>query len=253
MEFSLQRANAWKRISAFLFDAILFSILAVGIGALLSLITGYESYSTRLEESFARYENEYGVSFSITQEDYEAFSPQEKEKYDTAYAALTEDSEVVQVYQKVVTLMLLMVTFSLLAAFLILEFAVPLWIGYGRTLGKKIFGLALTTQDGVRIRNVALFVRTVLGKFTIETMIPAYVLTMLFFNVVGLFGTVLLFILAVCQLILYFSSENRMVLHDRMAGTVVVDFASQQIFETREDMLEAKKKAAKERAAHREW
>ena len=63
----------------------------------------------------------------------------------------------------------------------------------------------------------------------------------------------ILFVLAVCQLILYFSSENRMVLHDRMAGTVVVDFASQQIFETREDMLEAKKKAAKERAARREW
>ena len=87
MEFSLQRANAWKRISAFLFDAILFSILAVGIGTLLSLATGYESYSTRLEESFARYESEYGVSFSITQEDYEAFSPEEKERYDAAYAA----------------------------------------------------------------------------------------------------------------------------------------------------------------------
>ena len=253
MDFSLQRANAWKRISALLLDGILLSILAVGIGTLMSLLFDYESHSARLEETFARYENEYGISFSISQEEYEDFSPEEKEKYDTAYAALTEDSDAVQLYQKIVNLMLLMVTFSLLAAFLILEFAVPLWLGHGRTIGKKIFGLALTTQEGVRIRTMALFVRTVLGKFTIETMIPAYVMTMLFFNMVGLFGTLLLLILAVCQLIMYFTSENRMVLHDRMAGTVVVDFASQMIFETHEDMLEAKKRAAAERAKHREW
>ena len=253
MEFSLQRANPWKRISAFLFDAILLSIVAVGTGALLSMLLNYGSYSARLDEAFARYETEYGISFDTTREDYEAFSAEEKARYDAAYAALTEDAEAMQDYQQVVNLMLLMVTFSLLAAFLILEFAVPLWLGYGRTFGKRIFGLALTTQDGVRIRNSALLVRTLLGKFTIETMIPAYVITMIFFNMVGLFGTMLLFVLTVCQLILYFTSENRMVMHDRLAGTVVVDYASQQIFETREDMLEAKKKAAAVRAARREW
>ena len=253
MDFSLQRANPWKRMSAFLLDGILLSILAVGIGTLLSLILGYETQTARMQEAFGRYETEYGVTFNITQEEYEAYSAEKKEIYDAAYAALIQDGEAVGLYQKVVNLMLLIVTFSLLAAFLILEFAVPLWMGYGRTVGKRIFGLALTTQEGVKIRNVALLVRTLLGKFTIETMIPAYVITMIFFNMVGLFGTMLLFILAVCQLILYFTSQNRMVLHDRMAGTVVVDFASQQIFETREDMLAARKKAAAEKAARREW
>ena len=253
MEFSLQRANGWKRISAFLFDGILLCIVAVGIGTLLSLLLGYESYSVRMEESFARYEEEYNVSFSITKEEYDAFSEEQKARYDSAYAALTEDTEAMEVYQKIVNLMLLMVTLSLLAAFLILEFAVPLWMGDGRTFGKRIFGLALTTKEGVKIRTSALFIRTVLGKFTIETMIPAYVITMLFFNIVGMFGTLMLLVLAGCELIMYFISEDRMLLHDRMAGTVVVDYASQKIFDTYEDMMEAKKKAAKEKAAHREW
>ena len=240
-------------MSAFLLDGILLSILAVGIGTLLSLILRYDTHSARMQEAFARFEQEYGVNFDITQEEYDAYSAEEKERYDTAYAALILDGEAVGLYQKVMNLMLLIVTFSLLAAFLILEFAVPLWFGYGRTVGKRIFGLALTTQEGVRIRTVALLVRTLLGKFTIETMIPAYVIIMIFFNMAGLLGTVLLFVLAVCQLILYFTSENRMLLHDRMAGTVLVDFASQTIFDTHEDMLEAKKKAAAEKAAHREW
>ena len=253
MEFSLQKANGWKRISAFLFDAILLAILATGIGTLFSLIINYDALPDRLEETYLRYEAEYQTSLRITEDDYNSLNAEEKQRFDDAYAALTEDSEAIQLYQKVVNLMLLIITFSLLAAFLILELAVPLIMGNGRTLGKRIFGLALVTPDGVKIRNVALFTRTVLGKYTVETMIPAYVITMLLFNVVGLFGTVFLFGLAVVQLILYFSSQNRMVLHDRMAGTVVVDFASQKIFDTYEELLEAKKKDAAEKAARREW
>ena len=253
MEFSLQKANPWKRISAFLCDAICLSILAVGFGALISMLTGYTSKTEQMDAAFSRYEQEYGVSFRITEDIYNQYTQEEKERYDTAYAALTADKEAMSLYQMIVSLMLLMVTFSLLAAFLILEFAVPLKLGHGRTIGKKVFGLAVTDTDAVKLRPVALFIRSILGKYTIETMIPAYVLTMLFFNTVGLFGTILLLVLLIVQAVLYFSTQTRSLLHDKLASSVVVDFASQQIFETREEMIEAKKKAAAEKAAHREW
>ena len=42
MELSLQKANAWKRISAFLLDAILTVILAVGFGFLMSALLRYD-------------------------------------------------------------------------------------------------------------------------------------------------------------------------------------------------------------------
>ena len=253
MDFRLQRANGWKRISALVLDGILLSILAVGIGSLLSWIFGYDALNTRLEEAYTRYETEYNVSFAITQEDYEAFTEAEKENYDAAYAALIGDEEAMQVYRKITSTTMLMVTFSLLAAFLILDFAMPLLFGDGKTIGKWVFGLALVTPEGVKVRKVALFVRTILGKFTLETMIPVYVLLMLFFGLVGLSGTILLLGLLIVQLVMYFTSENRTVIHDRLAGTVVVDYASQKIFATREEMLEAKKQAAAEKAARQEW
>ena len=164
MEFSLQKANPWKRISAFLCDAICLSILAVGFGALISMLTGYTSKTEQMDAAFSRYEQEYGVSFRITEDIYNQYTQEEKDRYDAAYAALTADQETMSLYQMIVSLMLLMVTFSLLAAFLILEFAVPLKLGHGRTIGKKVFGLAVTDTDAVKLRPVALFIRSILGN-----------------------------------------------------------------------------------------
>ena len=253
MEFGLQKASGSKRIAAFLFDAILLSILAVGIGYLFSLVSGYQNHTRAFDEAMLRYEQSYGVQFRITEEVYQAMSGAEKEQYDKAYAAFTSDQEAMEHYRKMMNLMLLMVTFSLLAAFLILEFGLPLKLGHGRTLGKKIFGLAVMDVESVRIRPVSLFTRTVLGKFAVETMVPAYVITMLFFGFVGLLGTVLLLGLLIIQIAFYFTSRTHALLHDKIASTVVVDYASQMIFETREDMLNAKKKAAAEKAQKEEW
>lgn len=43
MHMELQRANMWKRISAWLFDAILLGMLSVGCAFLLSVILGYDA------------------------------------------------------------------------------------------------------------------------------------------------------------------------------------------------------------------
>ncbi len=253
MEFSIQKANGWKRLSAFIFDAVIFMIAAAGIGALLSLVLGYGAGNRRMQELITSYEQTYDIRLDITEAEYESYPPEIKAKYDAAYAAFAADQEVIVQYRKVINLMLLMVTFSLLAAFLLLEFLVPCLLGYGRTAGKKIFGLAVINTEGVKMRKTALFARTVLGKYAIETMIPAYVLTMIFFNQVGLLGSALMMGLLAVQAVMYFTTPTHSLIHDKLANTVVVDYASQHIFETVEDMIEAKKKAAAEKAVHREW
>ena len=164
----------------------------------------------QLEAYYGRYEQEYNTSFDISQGEYEELSEEAKAQYDAAYKALSEDPEVLALYPKIVSQTFLIVTVSLLAAFLLLEFGVPLLLGEGRTLGKKVFGLAVVRSDLVRVSGPVMFVRTVLGKYTLETMIPVYVLIMLLFNVAGLLGIVIVIALLVTQLILYVTSRTGM-------------------------------------------
>ena len=248
MTCDIQKAGLWKRVAAGLLDGILLSILAVGVAVLLGAFLGYDGYNTTLDESYAYYQEQYGVTFQITGEEYEALQPQEKEAYDKAYAALIQDEEAMKAYNMVLNLSLLITTGGILAAYLLLEFAVPLFLGNGQTVGKKVFGLGIVRVDGVRTTPLQMFVRTVLGKFTIETMIPVYVVLMIFFNVTGLYGTLLLGGLLVAQILIMAISSNNSLIHDLLAGTVVVDVASQMIFRTPQDLIDYKKKLSREQS-----
>lgn len=248
MGIELQRASMWKRISAWLLDIILLSILAVGAGALLSWILGYNSYNTALDAGFARYEAQYGVVFDITAEEYAAMTDAERENYDTAYNIMIQDPEVLRNYNMVLNLTMVITTLGILIAYLVLEFAVPLLLGDGQTLGKKVFAIGLVRNDGVKMNTMQLFVRTVLGKFTVGTMIPVYVVVMLFFNIVGLPGTLLLAALLLTQIILLSVTRNHTAIQDMLAGTVVVDISSQRIFRTTEELIEYTKRIHAERA-----
>ena len=70
MDLDVQRASLWKRIAAWVFDSILVIVLAVGIGVVLSAAFGYDGYSARLDEIYAKYESQYGVVFAVTPEEY---------------------------------------------------------------------------------------------------------------------------------------------------------------------------------------
>lgn len=248
MTCDIQKAGLWKRVAAGLLDGILLSILAVGMAFLLGAFLGYDGYNTTLNESYAYYEEQYGISFQITGEEYEALSPQEKETYDKAYDTLIHDEEAMKAYNMVLNLSLLITTGGILVACLLLEFAVPLFFGNGQTVGKKVFGLGVVRVDGVRTTPLQLFVRTVLGKFTIETMIPVYVVLMIFFNVAGLGGTLLLGGLLVAQILIMALTANKSLIHDLLAGTVVVDVASQMIFRDTQDLIDYKKKLSREQS-----
>lgn len=248
MGIELQRASMWKRISAWLLDIILLSIVAVGAGALLSWLLGYNSYNLALDAGFAEYETRYGVVFDITGDEYNAMTDEARSNYDAAYNAMIADPEVIRNYNMVLNLTLLITTLGILLAYLILELAVPLLWGNGQTVGKKIFAIGLVRNDGVKMNNMQLFIRTVLGKFTIGTMIPVYVIIMLFFNIVGLPGTLLLGALLLTQIILLSVTRNHTAIHDLLAGTVAVDISSQRIFRSTEDLIEYTKRIHAERA-----
>ena len=253
MIYDIQKASMLKRISAWLLDTILLLVLIAGLAGAISAVVGYDGYNDSLEAHYASYEKEYGVTFNITQEQYEALTPDKKEAYDAAYQALTADKNVLYVYNMLINLTLIIVTFSVLAGYLLLEFAVPLYLKNGQTVGKKVFGIAVVRTNCVRMNSISLFIRTVLGKFTIETMIPVLVVIMLLFNMVGLGGTILVFCLLAAQLALLIATKTNSLIHDKLADTVAVDLASQRIFESEEELLEFKKRVSAEEAAKKSY
>ena len=253
MIHDLQKAGFWKRIAAWLFDGILMSVLVVGFGFLLSVMLGYDGHSAALEAAYDSYGAQYGVVFDITAEEYAAMTDAERSNYDAAYEALIADEEVLYHYNMTLNLTLVIITGGFLLAYLLWEFFIPLWLGNGQTLGKKIFGLCLVRIDGVQINTLQLFTRTILGKFTIETMIPVYILLMLFWGTMGLGGTLFLMAMGIGQCICVAVTRSHSAFHDLLAGTAVVDMASQTIFRSTEDLIAYQKKVAADRAARQPY
>ena len=251
---SLQKASMWKRISAFLFDGILFSVVAVLFALILSAALGYDGYNQTVRDCYAKYGEQFGVeNMSLSTQEMEALSQEEKDRVNAAYEALNADPEARHAYQMMLSLSLVIISIGLLLAYLTMEFFIPLWLGNGQTLGKKIFGLALMRTDGVKISHVMLFIRTFLGKYVIETMIPVIILLLILMGSLGLLGTVLLLLILVIEIAVMCTTPTRSLIHDLMAGTVAVDFASQMIFDTREAMIAYKEKAHAEMAAKQEY
>ncbi len=231
----LQKANMWKRISAALLDFILITIVAVGMALLLSTVLGYDRHAENINAYTDEYESTYGVDFELPDEELEKLTEAEKDNFNTAWKALMNDERVIQTYNIMLNLALLIVTFGLLLAFVIMELAIPLVLGNGQTIGKKIFGIAVIREDGIRLPPVLLFVRTVLGKYTVETMLPVFILIMLVFGAMGIIGLAAIAGLLILQLVLLIVTPARTPLHDKLAHTVTVDLASQRIFNSPEE------------------
>ena len=130
-----------------------------------------------------------------------------------------------------------MVTIGVAISIMITDFVIPLFFKNGQTVGKKVFGLCLVKKNSVRIKNVQLFVRTLLGKFAIELMVPLYIIIMFYFGLMGLLGLVILLGLGLIQLLLLIFTHYRTVLHDLLSQTVVADMGSQMIFDTEDDLI----------------
>lgn len=249
MIYDIQRASVWKRLSALLLDVILLAICASGFAFALSKIVGYDVKYERYSSILNEIQTKYDVDFTVNESTYNEFSDEVKERYDAAYKEINGNSEAIGLLNLVINLSLIIVSVGILLSYLLLEFFIPLFVfKNGRTVGKKIFGLALIRDNGVKINGVVLFIRTILGKFAIETMIAAYIVIMFIFGRADLIMIILLFLIPVVNVVLLFATHNRTPIHDLLAKTVEVDFESQMIFDTEEEMIEFKKKAHSEAA-----
>ena len=228
------KAALSKRASAFFIDAVLLLLLAVALAYVLSLAFGYSRYSQAYSSGIERYAAQYNVQFEkvVSQADFDALSDQQKASYEAAVAAMNEDADILSALSSMVKLIFLIAALSLFLAFLILEFIVPLFLKQGRTLGKKAFGLSVTKKDGSPIGAVSLLLRTFVGKYLIETMIPVLIIIITVFNAIGLMngpgiiGFILILGIVITNLALVFFSANGCAIHDFVSDSIVVSSVS---------------------------
>lgn len=248
MIYDLQKAGMWKRMSAFLFDFIIFLVVVVGLAFIVSSIVGYDAKVETLEGYYREYEATYGITVDISEEDYAKLTDAEKANYENAQKVFEKDERVIGITNELFNLTLVISSLSILFSFVIMEFVIPLFLRNGQTLGKRIFGICLMRDDGVKITPVMLFVRSILGKCTIETMVPLLILFLIFMGGAGILGWFALLGLLVLQIALMIKTRTNSMIHDLLAYTVAVDKESQMIFETKEAMIEYKNKIHAEEA-----
>ena len=111
-----------------------------------------------------------------------------------------------------------------------------------------MYGICLMMDNGVRVRTMPLFIRSILGKFTIETMIIVYGLVLLYFGQLNIIVLFLAAAIIVANCILIIVSPKNLLIHDAMSFVVVVDKASQMIFNTEEELIKYKKELAEKNA-----
>lgn len=262
MDLDLQKAGIWKRFSAWLCDAVAFVLVFLVISLLLSTVTGYDKRSDIAKDFYEKYEEQYkeqykkqyGSDFSLSmdEEEFNSLSEDEKNFYDAVLKEMYEDPEWPQVYHAMALLPyypIMILSISALLASLILEFALPMIFKNGQTLGKKLFGIAVIRTNCVRVTGPVMFIRSILGKCTIEILAPIFIIFMFFNGQLGSVALIVLLLLLVLQISVMIITKTNSAIHDLLADTVTVDFSSQRIFGSEEELIAYKTKVHAERVA----
>lgn len=261
MIYDLQKASLMKRISAFLLDFIIMMMLSLGLMLLLSHITGYDTYSQGLQDRLTEIQNEYNITelekeYLVSFNDYQYLSEEDaaklpealRDNFNACYEKINTDSQLIRFYETIMSLSLLICSLGLLFSFLILEFAIPLLFKNGQTLGKKLFSIAVVRVDCVRVSTFELFIRSILGKYTIGTMVPVIMLISLMFGSAPIVSLTIILLILLLQLVTLITTKTNSLIHDKLASTVVVDLQSQMIFDSVDAMNEYKLRIHKEQA-----
>ncbi len=235
MPISLQRASIWKRISAHILDAILALILSVGFAFGVSAILKYDSHLAQLEAYQTEYAQIYGIDLELSEKEISELPKAEQDKFEIAKEAFSKDEKVLLLESKLMYMVITMIAVGSFLGCILVYFIVPLFFKNGQTLGKKVFGLAVMRTSSIKASTPVLFIRSMIGLYAMEIMAPLFLISIGVVGIITLCGLVILEIVVMCI------TKTNSSIHDLLSDTVVVDFASQQIFESEEELLEYKK------------
>ena len=79
--YDFQKADMWKRISAWLFDFIIIGIVVIGLACFLAFVLRTDSHLAEYDAAFEEYKAEFNRDTSMNAEEYEALSQDAKIKF----------------------------------------------------------------------------------------------------------------------------------------------------------------------------
>lgn len=248
MMYDLQKASITKRISAYILDFFVMILIAAALMAVIYDIVGYDNKAAELQSYYDEYEEKYGIATDISATEYDKLTAEQKAKYEEASDAFGKDERVINVYSLLISMTVTITSISILLAYVVTDIVFPLIFKNGQTLGKKVFNIAVMRVDGVKISGFQIFVRAILGKYTIETMVPVLLILMTFFGIMGSVAIIVVALLLILQIVVMIISKTNSTIHDLLAVTVTVDLESQKIFESESELIEYKKRIAEQKA-----
>ncbi len=283
--FELKKMGIVRRASAWLLDAILIAVLATGFMFLISLVCNYEKEEKLSTQYFNEWEgfrkeyvgdvaSYYGFTYkedkdggyTITKDGEYATLGAVIEKLDASkggdsetaeayakYKTLTPVEKVNAQYQYVYSLLFMIISLGIFLSFLVLEFIIPIILKNGQTIGKKVFGIGVVRYNCVKISNISLFTRTVVGKYAIDTMFPFMLVFLFFFGGMGIIAVILFVAIIFLNLLALFATKNNTPIHDLISGTVVVDMKLQMVYDSEEELIEKKALEEKKKAEKKEY
>ncbi len=257
MTITLQKANLWKRISAWLFDAVLTFCLMLGVAIGVSYMLDYDSKVAVIKDVRSDIETQfefdkYELSFDISEEEYEKLDDAKKQIYDEANKAFLQDGRTVVALRELLILVLCNVAVSLLVADLVIYFVIPLLFKNGQTLGKKCFGLGVVRSNCTKVTPPVLLVRALVGRYAMETIVPLTIAGMMLLGILGIVGTITLLLLFMLEIVVMIKTSTNSCVHDLLTDTVVVDTSSQMIFENKDALYEYVRAEEAKKAAEAE-
>ena len=168
MSISIQKANFWKRFSAWMVDVVLTIVLSMAFALGTSSILNYDKLYNEYITIVTEYEKDFGIT--LNQEEYDKLSDTDKKAYDAKklemQTALSKDEKAMKLSASITSLIFTIIGISLFLSVTVAHFILPLLMKDGKTLGKKVFGLAVVRSNAVKLTAPILFTRSLIGLFS---------------------------------------------------------------------------------------
>jgi uncharacterized RDD family membrane protein YckC len=171
------------------------------------------------------------------------------EIYDQADKAFREDPEAQKLNNTTFSLSLLIISVGAFLGIFIWHFIIPMLFKNGQTIGKKCFSIAVMRTNSVKVSSFVLFVRSILGLYAIETMIPALMIMMLLFGTMSGVAIIVIGLIIILEFACIIMSRTNSTIHDLLSDTVVIDMSTQKIFESKDALVAYQEMIAEMEAA----
>lgn len=230
------KAKLHYRIAGFILDTIVFIILLTGLLYLLSAITRYDKHSEALHNAWR------DIGYEIYNEEtkeYEIIS-EDDPNFDYVMELYMDNETIANEEHFINSFSLNAPLISIVIALSLSEILMPLIFRNGQTIGMKCFHIGLLSNNNIAVKPMQVFIRGLLGKIVVLTLIPFMGIFYAFFNVSGGFlGTIIFLIVTIGNIILLCASKKHIGFQDLLASVYPVD-ASQTIFyKTEKELQEA--------------